>query len=243
MANDVNNPNKGKTLGMIYSTILMLIVFSIGFFPLIIFSYIAIRIIPFTSTLHLITIPFLICIGFVITLYSQITISGLFIKIFKLTYEPGVYNYNFKDKTSFKWILVCSFYTPIRKIMEIFPVGGLKNIYYRLLGMKIGKNTLVGGVIKDPCLTSFGENCTMGEYAIIYGHIHDYGKAKLTMDRVEIGNNCIIGAGAIIMPGAKIQDGAIIAAGALVRKGQILEKGKMYAGVPAKEIVPKKKKI
>ena len=112
----------------------------------------------------------------------------------------------------------------------------MKNIYYKLLGMKIGKNTLIGGVIKDPCVTEFGDNVTMGEYSIIYGHIQDYSKGIITINRIIIGNNCVIGAGAIIMPGAILQDNVILAAGALVKQNQVLEEGKTYAGVPAKEI-------
>ncbi len=125
--------------------------------------------------------------------------------------------------------------------MEIVPVGGMKNIYYKLLGMHIGTNTLVGGVIKDPCVTSFGNNTTMGEYALIYGHIQDFSKGTLTVKPVRIGNNCIIGAGAIIMPGATVEDDVIIAAGAVVTQNQVLSKGNMYAGVPAVERLPTKK--
>ena len=112
----------------------------------------------------------------------------------------------------------------------------MKNIYYKLLGMKIGENSLVGGIIKDPCVTEFGDNTTMGEYAIIYGHIQDYSKETLIINRIKIGNNCIIGAGAIIMPGATFQDNVTLAAGALVTQNQVLKKGKIYAGIPAKEI-------
>ena len=125
--------------------------------------------------------------------------------------------------------------------MCTFPLG-IKNTYYRFLGMKIGDNCLVGGVIKDPCLTEFGENVTMGEYAIIYGHIHNYEKGTITMDNVKIGNNCIVGAGSIIMPGVILEDGVKLAAGAVVPKGQILKKGKTYGGTPAKEIKKRKKK-
>ena len=127
-------------------------------------------------------------------------------------------------------------------MLEIFPVGGLKNRYYKLLGMKIGKNSLIGGVIKDPCLTEFGDNVTMGEYACIYGHIHTMKSETLFMDKVKVGNNCVIGAGTFIMPGAVLEDDVVVAAGALVTKNQVLKKGKTYAGVPAKEIQKKPKK-
>ena len=123
---------------------------------------------------------------------------------------PGTYEYTFKNKNSFKWVIICSLYTPCRKILEIFPLGRIKNIYFRLLGMKIGKNTLVGGVIKDPCLTEFGDNVTMGEYACAYGHIHNMQKETIEMKKVVVGNNCVIGAGSRVLPGTIINNNVIV---------------------------------
>ena len=167
---------------------------------------------------------------------SQLLISGFFINFFNIKYKTGKFDYNYLNNNSFKWILNCSLYTPCRKIMEIFPIGRIKNNYYRLIGMKIGSNSLIGGVIKDPCITKIGNNVTIGEYSIIYGHIHNYLEGKIIIKEVSIGNNCIIGAGSIIMPGAIIQDNVVIATGAVVTQNQILEKGKTYGGIPAKEI-------
>ena len=76
---------------------------------------------------------------------------------------------------------------------------------------------------------------------MIYGHIHNNEKETITIAKVSIGNNCVIGAGAIVMPGAVIKDHVVLAAGALVTKNQVLEKGKTYGGVPAKEIYKKNK--
>jgi acetyltransferase-like isoleucine patch superfamily enzyme len=87
-----------------------------------------------------------------------------------------------------------------------------------MLGMIIGKNTLIGGTIMDPCLTEIGENCTIGLFSVIYGHIHDYEKATILMDKIIIGNNVVIGAGAFIMPGVIIEDDVKIGAGAVVTK-------------------------
>jgi acetyltransferase-like isoleucine patch superfamily enzyme len=235
-----DNKSNGKTTGFILISLICFIVFSLGFFPLIIVSKIFFFYIPLNEIWQLFLLPFFIYFAFVMTIFYQLLFSGLVIYLFKIRYEPGVYDYTYKNKMAFRWIIVCALYTPIRKILEIFPLGGIKNSYYRLLGMKIGKKNLVGGVIKDPCLTEFGDNVTMGEYAIIYGHIHNYEKVTILMDKVKIGNNCVIGAGAIIMPGAVLEDDAKLAAGAVVTRSQILEKGKTYGGVPAKEIKPKK---
>jgi hypothetical protein len=233
--------SSGNIKGFFIISFILFIVFSLGFFPVIFAWRTLLFFISFTQLWHFFILPFFIYIGLMITVFFQVLISGIVIHVFRIKYSPGVYDYSINNKMTFKWILVCALYTPIRKILEIISLG-IKNTYYRLLGMKIGENTLVGGVIKDPCLTEIGDNVTMGEYAIIYGHIHNYEKGKITMDRVKIGNNCVIGAGSIIMPGAIIEDGVKLAAGAVVTKGQVLKKGKIYGGTPAKEIKKKKKK-
>ena len=229
--------------GLVIVSLIEFVVFSLGFLPVILFGVIVTKFISFNQLWHIFLIPFFVYIGIVLTIFYQLLISGLVIHVFNIKYEPGAYEYNFKDKTSLKWIVVCSLYTPCRKILEIFPIGGMKYVYYRLLGMKIGENTLVGGTIMDPCLTEIGDNCTMGLYAVIYGHIHNYEKETLILDKIKIGNNVIIGAGAFIMPGAVVEDNVIIATGAVVTKGQVLEKGKIYAGIPAKEIESKNKEL
>jgi carbonic anhydrase/acetyltransferase-like protein (isoleucine patch superfamily) len=236
-----HNKKQGGILGSIKVSLISFIVFSLGFFPIVVYGILVRYFIPFNELWHYFLLPLLIYIGIVITLFYQFLISGLFIHVFKYKYEPGVYKYVYRDKMAFKWLVVCTLYTPMRKLLEIFPMGGMKVRYYRLLGMKVGKNTLVGGTIMDPCLTEIGDNCTMGLYAVIYGHIHDFEKETLTLDRIKIGNNVVIGAGVFIMPGVVIEDDVKIATGAVVTKDQILKKGRVYAGIPAKEIKIKKK--
>jgi len=233
--------SKIQLIGKLKISIIVFIVFSLGFLPLIVFGKFVLIFIQFNQLWHLFLLPFLIYIGIIITVYYQLIISGLVIYLFNIKYEPGIYEYNFKDKNSRKWIIICLLYTPMRKILEIFPIGEMKNRYYRLLGMKTGENTLVGGTIMDPCLTEIGDNCTMGLYSVIYCHIHDYEKGTISIDPVKIGNNCVIGAGSIIMPGVVVEDDVKIAAGAVVPSGQVLKKGKTYGGVPAREIKTKKK--
>ena len=212
------------------------LVFSFGFVPIVVLGVIVYYFLTIPLLWYLLLLPFLLIATIIIVLASQILISGVIIKICKLWYKPGTYEYTFQNKTAFRWILFCALYTPCRKLLEIFPITSLRQVYYELLGMKIGKNCLLGGVIKDPCVTIFGHHVTMGEYAIIYGHIHNYEKGTITIKEVHIGNNCIIGAGAIIMPGAILQDSVTVAAGAVVTGNQILQQGKNYGGVPSQEL-------
>lgn len=239
MMNNKKIDSAGKLSGSIKLSIITFFVFSLGFFPVILAGKIVIMFISFTELWHFFLLPFIIYIFIGLTLWYQLLISGCIIHIFKIKYEPGMYHYTLNNKIPFKWILVCVLYTPMRKILEIFPMGSMKYRYYRLLGMKIGENTLVGGTIMDPCLTEIGDNCTMGLYSVIYGHIHDYEKTTLLLDRIKIGNNVVIGAGVFIMPGAVVEDYVKIATGAVVTKNQVLKKGRIYAGIPAKEIKKK----
>jgi len=149
-------------------------IFSIGFVPLLIFIRGIQYIIPFLGIWFYLLLPFLIYAGISILLLSEMFFSGLIVRLFHIFYQPGCFKYHTREKNSLKWMIIVTVYTPIRKILEIIPTGGLKLSYLRLMGMKMGDNTLVGGVIKDPCVTTIGNHCTMGEYAIIYGHIHDF---------------------------------------------------------------------
>ncbi len=235
-----NKKNQRSLSGYIIISIIIFITFSLGFFPLVIYAKIVLLFFSFNQIWHLFILPFLLLLGFNIFLFYQLLFSGLIIHVFKIKYYPGKYQYSYKEKNAFNWILFCLLYTFGRRLLEIYPMGSMKYTYFRLLGMKIGKNTLVGGTVQDPCLTEFGNNVTMGLYSVIYGHIHDYEKGIISMDKVIIGNNVVIGAGAYIMPGAVVQDNVKIAAGSIVTKGQVLEKGKIYGGIPAKEIKIKK---
>lgn len=219
--------------------VVIAIIFYIAILPPVLLGILAWHYLTLTVWWHILLIPIVLYIGITITIQCITLIPAAFVKLLGLYYQPGIYPYNYKNHESLKWIMVCSLYTPGRKIFEIFPLSRTRTAYYRLLGMHIGKNTLVGGVIKDPCLTSFGDNSTMGEYAIIYGHIQTMTDETIEMAKVTIGNNCVVGAGAIIMPGVTIQDNTIVAAGALVPKNTTLLSGKLYAGVPAREIQKK----
>lgn len=218
------------------------IFFIVGLAPVIIVFFVLQRYLDFfdfTIYWHFLVLPLVLYFGAILLFLSELYITGGIIRILQITYQPGVHEYSFRNKNTVKWTLICVLYTPFRKFLEIFPLGRIKQHYLKLLGMKIGENSLIGGVIKDPCLTEFGSNVTMGEYAIIYSHIHNMQYETIFMDKIKIGNNCVIGAGAIIMPGAILEDDVIVAAGALVTKGQVLLKGKTYGGIPAKEITKK----
>ena len=232
-------PKTPFSINILLLPLILLLIFYLALLPPLLLAILAYRLINLTVWWHILLLPAILYIGITLTIQSITLIPALIVKIFHITYKPGLHAYTYHDKEAFKWILICSLYTPGRKIFEILPLARTRTTYYKLLGMHIGHNTLVGGVIKDPCLTTLGDNVTMGEYAIIYGHIQNMQHDTIEMAPITIGNNCVIGAGAILMPGVTLEDNVTVAAGALVPKNTTLHNGKTYGGVPAKELTPK----
>lgn len=109
------------------------------------------------------------------------------------------------------------------------------NLFYRGLGMKIGKNTFINSIkISDCNLISIGSNCIIGGDVIINGHSAegDY----LHKGFVKIGNNVSIGSYSTILCGVTIEDNVIIGANSFIPKNYVVKKDTMYGGVPIKQI-------
>lgn len=241
--NNSKEDTQKSVIRLLIISFISFIIFSIGLFPLILWIKIVFNFISFSTLIHYVLLPFIIIFSLWIMLFSEILISGVIIRLFNINYSVGQYEYSANNKMVFKWILLCQLYTPIRKILEIIPMGHIKIVYLKLLGAKIGKNSLIGGVIKDPCVTEIGDNVTIGEYALLYAHVHNYAGRLITINKVKIGNNCIIGAGAIIMPGVMMENNSILATGGIATKNHVLKKNKIYGGNPAREISITKKKV
>ena len=127
-------------------TFVSLVVFSIGLVPLIVWTtFVFYLMMPFSTIVHFIVLPFILILSLMILLVSEILISGVIVKLLNIKYMEGMYEYSVKNNMAFKWMILCQLYTPIRKLFEIIPMGFIKIAYLRLLGMKIGNNTLLGG--------------------------------------------------------------------------------------------------
>jgi len=107
---------------------------------------------------------------------------------------------------------------------------------YRMCGVKIGKNTMIGiDVIFDhfhPGLISIGDDCTIGWGTKILSH-EGYLR-HFRLGRVAIGNNVLIGSFSMIRSGVTIGDDAIIAMGSLVNKD--VPPNEEVGGIPDHEI-------
>ena len=113
--------------------------------------------------------------------------------------------------------------------------------YYRKCGAKIGNQCLIctpiiGG---DSWLVSIGDNTVISTDVELV--LHDYSISRVIPEksnlygRINIGNNCFIGARSIIMYGVDISDNVIVAAGSVV-VNSISDKNVIIGGNPARII-------
>jgi acetyltransferase-like isoleucine patch superfamily enzyme len=112
----------------------------------------------------------------------------------------------------------------------------LKNRFYRLVGIKIGKNVMINGTNLDiffPELIEIGDNTVIGGFSTIITHefLNDGHWRK---GKVKIGKNVMIGALGLVMPGIEIGDNAKVAAYSLVNKS--VKPNSFVGGVPVREI-------
>jgi acetyltransferase-like isoleucine patch superfamily enzyme len=144
------------------------------------------------------------------------------------------------------------------------PLHTVRKFFYRIAGMKIGKNSvihigatffqpgniLVGEdtIIGNNCFLDGREKLKIGDHVdiasevLIYNSEHDVSSPDFgpVGDRVIIESYVFIGPRVIILPGVKVGKGAIVAAGAVVTKD--VDDFSIVGGVPAIKIGERKNK-
>ncbi len=100
------------------------------------------------------------------------------------------------------------------------PSENLKNVLYRLTGMKVGRRCSFGLCamvdVFYPHLITVGENCIFGYDSLILAH--EFLQREWRTGPVVIGKNVTVGTKSVILPGVVIGDGAVISAMSLVNK-------------------------
>lgn len=149
-------------------------------------------------------------------------------------------------------------------ISSTVPFHSIRKFFYRLSGMKIGKNSYIhmcsrfylpinitigsSTIIGDHCFLdgraklTIGDNVDIASQVLIYNSEHDINSEGFNPieEKVEIGDYVFIGPRAVILPGVKIGKGAVVAAGAVVTKN--VAPFEIVGGVPAEKIGERKNK-
>jgi non-ribosomal peptide synthetase-like protein len=111
----------------------------------------------------------------------------------------------------------------------------LLNAYLRLMGVRIGKNVVLGGGfahVVDPDMLTFADGATVS--ALFQAHTFE--DRVLKMDTVVIGPGATVGPGAVLLYGADIGRETRVVAHSVVMKRERLQPGQIYAGCPTQRI-------
>ncbi len=108
-------------------------------------------------------------------------------------------------------------------------------IFYRLMGMKIGRDTTLNSTaLTDLSLIEIGDRATIGGSASIIGH---YGQGGyLVVAPVKIGADATIGLRASVMAGVEVGEGAKVLSNSFVLPNTKIPAGETWGGVPAAKI-------
>ena len=113
--------------------------------------------------------------------------------------------------------------------------------YFRLCGVKIGKNCNICGYISinEPELLEIKNDVVISSGVTFITHDHSINKVtdkgSNLFGKIEIGNNCFIGQQSIILYGVKLADNIIVGAGSVVTKS-FDSSNIIIAGNPARKI-------
>lgn len=121
---------------------------------------------------------------------------------------------------------------------RFIPSLRLKNVLYRLVGIKIGRGVSIGLMamfdVFFPQLITIGDNSIIGYNSTILAH--EFLIREWATGEVVIGSDVMIGANSTVLAGVHIGDNAVVSAFSLVN-GDI-EGNSFAGGVPARSLVP-----
>lgn len=149
--------------------------------------------------------------AFYLFIFCLILVAGAIKTVFVPRLKPGQYNFA-TDKHVNTWFVSRSItefvLTPFNRI--IFTNDIFRYVCLRLFGVKLHYSSVISSsFISDLDLLSFGKNCVIGGWAIVYGHVEPEPGA-LILAPTSVGDNSLIGARASMACGSQVGNETVI---------------------------------
>ena len=135
-----------------------------------------------------------------------------------------------------RWYVHCTLTLVVRySFLEFVTPSPFAQLYYRLMGMKIGRHVTINSTaIADPSLIEMEDGVTIGGSASIMAHYAQGGYLVVAPVRLRAGGT--IGLRAIVMGGVEVGEKAKVLAGSFVLPNTRIPAGETWAGIPAQRI-------
>ena len=138
--------------------------------------------------------------------------------------------------SALRWYVHATMTLVVRySFLEFVTPSAFGQLFYRLMGMKIGRNVTINSTaIADPSLIELEDNVTIGGSASLLAHYAQGG--YLVIAPVKICTGATIGLRAVIMGGVEVGAKAKVLASSFVLPNTKIPPGETWAGIPARRI-------
>ncbi len=183
---------------------------------------------------------FSLSLGFFVFGFTLLFLVPLINFLFRCYLKPwrGPY-YSYE---AFMWYLHNALvYMPRFTFLNFITPSPLANLFYQMMGMKIGRGTIINTVyISDPSLITLGKKVTLGGSVTLVAHYGQQG--LLVISPVKIGDNCTLGLKSSVMGGVTIGNNVKILPHSVIMPKTTIPDDEIWGGVPAVKIVHEPKK-
>jgi hypothetical protein len=179
-------------------------------------------------------ISMLIAGGYILFGFSLILVVPIF--NFLLRAYPKPWRGPYYSLQTIRWgVHNALTYIPRYIFLEYMTPTPFNLLFYRLMGMKMGKNVQLNTTnISDPCLIELEDNVTIGGSATMIAHYAQGG--FLVIAHIKVGRGATIGLRATIMGDVEIGEKAKILPNSVVLPKTRIPAGETWGGVPAQKI-------
>jgi hypothetical protein len=181
-------------------------------------------------------IPFSIYGCVFLFVFSIILFSVIIFKILNKLSPPkeGIF---LRDSKEWKYVhrKFWTVYFPVW-LARALPIPWADIFAYRFFGLRIGKNVVLYEGYVDPYFIEIGDFTMTSLNICIFSHL--IYQDKLFIQKVKIGEACVIGPQTIVAPGTQMEDRAILGANSYSSIGQKLESDLIHVGTPVNIKLP-----
>ena len=166
----------------------------------------------------------LFCLILVLSVYiyfiTGVIVMGIIIRILSLGMKPGKY-----PQASFgmlRWLIYSGIYHIAGStILNFIPMTFFTNLFFRLMGAKIGKNVYINTwFLNDAYLMEIEDNVVIGGKSDV--SCHTFEDNCLVLSPIKIGEGTLIGTRCYISPGVTIGKKCMIGMYSFIRKNSII---------------------